>query len=102
MAMLHIKLDFVCEEINKRRGLIISRTKHIVPCSIKWNLSSADIAQAFSYGELDVPLYCYPPPGYVCPAGKVLKLNNALYGCVQAHAQLKKCSTRNLVQETER
>ena len=42
-----------------------------------WNLSSADIAQAFTYGELDVPLYCYPSPGYVCPAGKVLKLNNA-------------------------
>jgi len=58
-----------------------------------WNLSSADIAQAFTYGELDVPLYCYPPPGYFCPSGKVLKLNNALYGCIQASACFKKCYT---------
>jgi hypothetical protein len=64
-----------------------------------WNLSSADIAQAFTYGELDVPLYCYPPPGYVCPAGKVLKLNNALYGCVQASARFKKCYTDFLKDE---
>ena len=64
-----------------------------------WNLSSADIAQAFTYGELDVPLYCHPPPGYACPAGKVLKLNNALYGCVQASACFKKCYTDFLKNE---
>ena len=64
-----------------------------------WNLSSADIAQAFSYGELDVPLYCRPPPGYVCPSGKVLKLNNALYGCIQASACFKKCYTDFLKSE---
>ena len=33
-GMLRIKLDFVCEEINKRRGMIISNTKHKVQCSI--------------------------------------------------------------------
>ncbi len=64
-----------------------------------WNLSSADIAQAFTYGELDVPLYCRPPPGYVCPSGKVLKLNNALYGCIQASACFKKCYTDFLKSE---
>jgi len=64
-----------------------------------WNLSSADIAQAFTYGELDVPLYCYPPPGYSCPPGKVLKLNNALYGCIQASACFKKRYTDFLKEE---
>lgn len=64
-----------------------------------WKLTSNDITQAFTYGELDVPLFCHPPPGYDCPAGKVLKLNNALYGCVQASACFKKCYTEFLVAE---
>jgi hypothetical protein len=55
-----------------------------------WNIFSSDINQAFTFGELDVPLYCYPPPGFDCPKGKVLKLNKCLYGAKQAPACFKK------------
>jgi hypothetical protein len=58
-----------------------------------------NITQAFTYGELDVPLFCRPPPGYDCPPGKVLKLNNALYGCIQASACFKKCYTKFLLSD---
>ena len=50
---------------------------------------SSDITQAFTYGKLDVPLYCYPPAGFDCPAGKVLNLNYCLYGAKQAPACFK-------------
>ena len=54
-----------------------------------WHIFSSDITQAFTYGKLDVPLYCYPPAGFDCPAGKVLGLNYCLYGAKQAPACFK-------------
>ncbi len=40
----------------------------------KWHMFSSDITQAFTYGKLDVPLFCDPPPGFECPEGTVLGL----------------------------
>ena len=54
-----------------------------------WYMFTSDITQAFTYDKLDVPLYCYPPAGFSCPAGKVHSLNYCLYGVKQAPACFK-------------
>ena len=76
-----------------------TRVFYALAASNNWNLTTADITQAFTYGKLDVPLFCYPPQGFDCPSDKVLKLNNALYGCVQASACFKKLYTEFLVSD---
>jgi hypothetical protein len=76
-----------------------TRLIYALAASNDWHLTTTDITQAFTYGELDVPLFCRPPPGYDCPPGKVLKLNNALYGCIQASACFKKCYTEFLLSD---
>ena len=49
----------------------------------------SDITQAFTYGKLDTPLFCYPPPGFDYPKGTVFGLNYCLYGAKQAPACFK-------------
>ncbi len=50
----------------------------------KWHLFSSDITQAFTYGKLDVPLFCHLQQGFDCPEGTLLGLNYCLYGAKQA------------------
>jgi hypothetical protein len=66
--------------------------------SSNWQIFSSDINQAFTFGELDVPLYCYPPPGFDCPPGKILKLNYCLYS-KQAPACFKKVLVDFMLQQ---
>ncbi len=73
--------------LNSRENRVI----YALAAGNSWNLMTSDITQAFTYGKLDVELFCHPPSGYKCPAGKILALNNALYGCIQASACFKKC-----------
>jgi hypothetical protein len=79
---------------NKTYSAVLNSRENRLLCALaasnNWHIFSSDISQAFTYGELDVPLYCYPPPGYNCPSGKVLKLNYCLYGAKQAPACFKK------------
>jgi hypothetical protein len=60
---------------------------------------SSDITQAVTYGKLDVPLFCHPPPGFDCPPGTVLGLNYCLYGAKQAPARFKSVSTEFMIAE---
>ena len=60
---------------------------------------SSDITQAFTYGKLDVPLFCHPPPGFECPPGTVLGLNYCLYGAKQAPACFKGVSVEFMLSE---
>jgi hypothetical protein len=60
---------------------------------------SSDITQAFTYGKLDFPLFCHPPPGFDCPPGTVLGLNYCLYGAKQAPARFKSVSTEFMIAE---
>jgi hypothetical protein len=41
-----------------------------------WHMFFSDITQAFTYDNLDVPLFCHPPPGFDCPSGTILGLKN--------------------------
>jgi len=73
--------------LNSRENRVI----YVLAAGDSWNLMTSDITQAFAFGKLDVELFCHPPSGYQCPAGKILALNDALYGCIQASACFKKC-----------
>jgi hypothetical protein len=60
----------------------------------------SNITQAFTYGKLDDPLFCHPPPGCDCPPGTVLGLNYCLYGAKQAPARFKSVSTEFMIAES--
>ena len=49
-----------------------NRTLYSLAAANNWHMFSSDITQAFTYGKLDVPLYCLPPAGFDCPNGTVL------------------------------
>ena len=66
-----------------------NRALYSLAAANNWHMFSSDITQAFTYGKLDVPLYCHPPPGFDCPKGTVLGLNYCLYGAKQAPACFK-------------
>jgi hypothetical protein len=70
-----------------------NRTLYSLAAANKWHMFSSDITQAFTYGKLDVPLFCHPPPGFECPEGTVLGLNYCLYGAKQAPAGFKSVIT---------
>jgi hypothetical protein len=63
-----------------------NRIQYFLAAANSWHMFSSDITQAFTYGKLDVPLYCHLPPGFDCPKGTVLGLNYCLYGAKQASA----------------
>ncbi len=52
-----------------------------------FEIDQIDIKTAFLYGDLDEPLFMYPPEGYSVPQGTVLMLNKAIYGLVIASRQ---------------
>ena len=53
-----------------------------------WSIFQSDITQGFTYGSLDdVDVYLYPPAGYPCPPGKVLKCVKSIYGLRQSPAK---------------
>ena len=66
-----------------------------------WHMFCSDITQAFTYGKLDVPLYCLPPPGFECPQGTIFKfgLNYCLHGAKQAPACFKAVLTEFMLSE---
>ena len=70
-----------------------NRILYSLAAANKWHLFSSDITQAFTYGKLDVPLFCHPPPGFDCPEGTVLGLDYCLYGAEQAPARFKSVMT---------
>ncbi len=70
-----------------------NRTLYSLAAANKLHMFSSDITQAFTYGKLDVPLFCHPPPGFECPEGTVLGLNSCLYGAKQAPAGFKEVIT---------
>ena len=90
-------------EIGKRKVLIFfkhktfstvlngreNRTQYALAAANNWHIFCSDITQAFTYGKLDVPLYCLPPPGFECPKGTIFGLNHCLYGTKQAPARFK-------------
>ena len=59
----------------------------------------SDITQAFTYGKLDTPLFCYPPPGFDYPKGTVFRFNYCLYGAKQAPACFKAVLTEFMFSE---
>jgi hypothetical protein len=86
---------------NKTYSAVLNCRENRVLCALAaangWHMFASDITQAFTYGEPDVPLYCYPPEGFSCPPGKVLHLNACLYGAKQAPACFKKVLTEFLL-----
>ncbi len=70
-----------------------NRTLYSLAAANKQHMYSSDITQEFTYGKLDVPLFCHPPPGFKCPEGTVLGLNYCLYGAKQAPAGFKSVIT---------
>ena len=102
-----------CVETSKRKVLTSLITKHLVlfstvmkiaRCTLWQQLTtgvffSSDITQAFTYGNLDVPLYCHPPPGFYCPKGTVLGLIYYLYGAKKAPACFKAVLTEFMLSE---
>ena len=58
-----------------------------IGCSQGWIIDQMDVTGAFLYADLDEVIYCYPPPGFEDPAGKIWKLKKALYGLKQAPRQ---------------
>ena len=81
--------------LNSRENRIL----YALAAANNWYMFSSDITQAFTYGELDVSLFCYPPAGYSCPTGKVLELNKCLYGAKQAPARFKAVLTAFMIAE---
>ena len=76
-----------------------NRALYSLAAANHWHMFSSDITQAFTYGKLDVPLFCHPPPGFDCPPGTVLGLNYCLYGAKQAPARFKSVSTEFMIAE---
>jgi hypothetical protein len=76
-----------------------NRSLYSLAAANNWHMFSSDITQAFTYGKLDVPLFCHPPPGFECPPGTVLGLNYCLYGAKQAPACFKGVSTEFMLAE---
>jgi hypothetical protein len=76
-----------------------NRALYSLAAANHWYMFSSDITQAFTYGKLDVPLFCHPPPGFDCPPGTVLGLNYCLYGAKQAPARFKSVSTEFMIAE---
>ena len=81
--------------LNSRENRIL----YALAAANNWHMFSSDITQAFTYGELDVPLYCYPPVGFNCPKGKVFGLNYCLYGAKQAPARFMAVLTAFMIAE---
>ena len=76
-----------------------NRALYALAAANNWHMFSSDVTQAFTYGKLDVPLFCHPPPGFDCPPGTVLGLNYCLYGAKQAPARFKGVSTEFMLSE---
>jgi hypothetical protein len=76
-----------------------NRILYALAAANNWYMFSSDITQAFTYGKLDVPLYCYPPAGFDCPEGKVLELNYCLYGAKQAPARFKEVLVEFMIKQ---
>ena len=76
-----------------------NRTLYSLAAANNWHMFSSDITQAFTYGKLDVPLYCLPPAGFDCPKGTVFGLNYCLYGAKQAPACFKAVLTEFMLSE---
>ena len=76
-----------------------NRALYALAAGNNWHMFSSDITQAFTYGKLDVPLFCHPPPGFECPPGTVLGLNYCLYGAKQAPACFKGVATEFMLSE---
>jgi hypothetical protein len=76
-----------------------NRALYSLAAANHWHMFSSDITQAFTYGKLDVPLFCHPPPGFECPPGTVLGLNYCLYGAKQAPACFKGVSVEFMLSE---
>ena len=76
-----------------------NRTLCALAAANNWHMFSSDITQAFTYGKLDLPLFCVPPVGFDCPPGKVLELNYCLYGAKQAPACFKAVVTQFMLSE---
>ncbi len=70
-----------------------NRILYSLAAANKWHLLLSDITQALTYGKLDVPLFCHPPPGFDSHEGTVLGLNYCLYGAKQAPAGFKSVMT---------
>ena len=56
-----------------------NRVLYALAAGNNWHMFSSDITQAFTYGKLDVPLFCHPPPGFECPPGTVLGLKITVF-----------------------
>ena len=55
-----------------------------------YTVYQTDVVQAFLHGKLDdVDIYINPPARYPCPVGRVLKLQKAIYGLIQAPVKFK-------------
>jgi hypothetical protein len=76
-----------------------NRALYSLAAANHWHMFSSDVPQAFTYGKLDVPLFCHPPPGFDCPPGTVLGLDNCLYGAKQAAARFKSVSREFMIAE---
>ena len=76
-----------------------NRALYALAAGNNWHMFSSDITQAFTYGKLDVPLFCHPPPGFECPPGTVLGLHYCLYGAKQAPACFKGVATEFMLSE---
>jgi hypothetical protein len=69
-----------------------NRALYALAAAYNWHMFSPEVTQVFTYGKLDVPWFCHPPPGFDCPPGTVLGLKTlkyCLYGAKQAPARFK-------------
>ena len=76
-----------------------NRTLYSLAAANNMHMFCSDITQAFTYGKLDIPLYCLPPPGFEYRKGTVFGLNYCLYGAKQAPACFKAVLTEFMLSE---
>ena len=75
----------VSTSLNTRHSVQFSTVAHCMLWTLyalaaanSWYMFCSDITQAFTYGKLDVLLYCLQPPGFERPKGTIFGCTNDL------------------------
>ncbi len=94
---LSLRADWQKEGVNFFKYKTYSAVLNCRENRALYSLAAAN--QAFTYGKLDVPLFCHPPSGFGSPPGTLLGSNYCLYGAKQAPARFKSVSTEFMIAE---
>ena len=96
----------VSTSLNTRHSVQFSTVAHCMLWTLyalaaanSWYMFCSDITQAFTYGKLDVLLYCLQPPGFERPKDTIFGLNYCLSCAKQAPACFKAVLTEFMLSE---